>query len=50
MAVTGYTNNSKVCTCLVSVNINNDFGNDQVYMYYELTNYYQVRSILSASS
>ena len=40
----GYTNTSlqKTCACSIRVNITNDFGDNAVYLLYELTNYYQV--------
>jgi hypothetical protein len=30
------------CTCDVTIDIEEDFGDDEVFMYYGLNNYYQV--------
>ena len=49
---TGYTNTSlgKTCACNIRINVTSDFGDNTVYLLYELTNYYQVRHPFIRSS
>ena len=47
---TGYATGSKICTCTIEVDIQKSFGSKDVYLYYELTNYYQVSMSQNSAS